>query len=109
MELKKKKIGPKTVDAIFIEYALDINVNRFLVVNSKSSEISNTIIETRDVVYFENIFSFKSRIPSDLSITSFISDIPSSSFASAIDSELRKRKRTRTFTSFGEGSFTYHV
>ena len=36
--------------------------------NSEISEISdNTIIEVRDDVYFENIFPFKSRIPSDLS------------------------------------------
>ena len=33
-EPKKRKIDHKTVDTIFIEYALDINVNRFLVVNS---------------------------------------------------------------------------
>ena len=32
-EPKKRKIGPKTVDAIFIGYALDSNVNRFLAVN----------------------------------------------------------------------------
>ena len=56
-ELKKKKIGPKTVDTIFIEYALDSNVNRFLVVNSEISEISNnTIIEVRDAIYFETSF-----------------------------------------------------
>ena len=56
-EPKKRKIGSKTVDAIFIGYALDRNVNCFLEVNSEISEISNNIItEARDIVYFENIF-----------------------------------------------------
>jgi len=35
---KKKKISPKTVDAIFIGHALDSNVKQFLVVNYESSE-----------------------------------------------------------------------
>ena len=40
-------------------------LNRFLAVNSEINLISNnTIIEARDVVYFENIFPLKSRIPS---------------------------------------------
>jgi len=46
-ELKKGEFSPKTIDAIFIGYTLDSNVNRFLVVNSKISEISNNIIVDR--------------------------------------------------------------
>ena len=64
-----------------------------LVVNSGISEMSNSIIiETRDVVYFEEIFSFKSRIPSDLSCTSFAYDIPSSSSTPTTDFEPREEK-----------------
>jgi len=107
-EPKKRVIGHKTVDAIFIKYALDSNANRFLVVNSETSEIYNTIIEVRDV-YFEDIFPFKSRIPSDPSYIPSISDIPSSSSAPATDFESRRSKRTRTLTSFGEDFFTYLV
>ena len=55
----------KTVDVIFTGYALDSKVNQFLVVNSDISEISNNIIIEARNVYFENIFPFKSRIPSD--------------------------------------------
>jgi len=109
-EPKKRKIGPKTVDTIFIGYALDSNVNRFLVINSEISEISNnTIIEVRDAVYFENIFPLKFRIPSGPSITPSTSDIPSSSSAPTDDSEPKRSKRTRTLTSFGENFFTYLV
>ena len=88
----------------------DSNVNRFLVINSEISEISNnTIIEVRDAVYFENIFPLKFRIPSGPSITPSTSDIPSSSSAPTDDSEPKRSKRTRTLTSFGENFFTYLV
>ena len=52
---------------------------------------------------------FKSRIPSDPSCTPSTSDIPSSSSPPVTDSELRRSKRTRILTSFGEDFFTYLV
>jgi len=79
------------------------------VVNSEISEISdNTIIEDRDV-YFENIFSFKSRIPSDPSFTSSVSDISFSSSAPTSDFEPRRSKRIRTLTFVSEDFFTYLI
>ena len=64
--MQEKKIGPKTVDVVFIEYALNNNINCLLVVNSEINEISNKIItEARGVVYFENIFYFKSKVLCD--------------------------------------------
>ena len=91
LESKKRKIGHKTVDTIFIGCTLDSNVIRFLVVNSEISEISNkTIIKVRDVVYFENIFPLKSRISSDLSITPSTSDIPSFSLTPTTNSKSRR-------------------
>lgn len=48
---------------MIIAYAIDNNVGRFLVINLEVSDIGrNTIIEARDVVYFENIFPLKSVI-----------------------------------------------
>ena len=41
LEPKIKKIGPKTVDAIFVGYSLDSNTYRFLVINFEISEITN--------------------------------------------------------------------
>ena len=107
---KKRKIIPKTVDTIFIGYALDSNVNWFLVVNSEISEIfNNIIIKARDAIYFENIFPLKSRIPSSPSITPSISDILFSSSTPANNYEPRRSKRTWTLISFGEDFFTYLV
>ena len=92
-EPKKRKIGPKTVDAIFIGYALDNNVTQFLVVNSEISEISNNIIiEVRDAIYFENIFPFKLRIPSDPSCTPSAINISFFSYAPTTDFEPRRSK-----------------
>lgn len=57
---RTRKISSKILDTVFVGYALDINVERFLVINSKVSEIArNDIIEVKDIVYFENIFPLK--------------------------------------------------
>ena len=55
---KKTKLGTKTMDCVFIGYILNSNVGRFLVYKSKVPDIHvNMIIESRDVVFFEDIFS----------------------------------------------------
>ena len=60
----------KTV-VVFIGYALDSNIGRFLVVNSEISEISNnTIIEVRNIVYLET--SFLSNLESLLTLLVFL-------------------------------------
>ena len=38
---KKRKIGPKTIDCVFVEYFLYSTTYRFLVVDSEMSGISN--------------------------------------------------------------------
>ena len=63
LENKRKKIGLKTVDRIFIGYASDSNANRFLIINFEISDITkNIIIEVRGAYCFENIFHIKSDI-----------------------------------------------
>ena len=60
---KKRKIGPKTVDCVFVGYSMHNTTYRFLVVNSEVSEISNDIImESRNVTFFENIFTLKNKL-----------------------------------------------
>ncbi|KAJ6791386.1 Uncharacterized protein M6B38_244565 [Iris pallida] len=113
-EPKKRKIGPKTVDAVFIGYALDSNVNRFFVTHSEVNEISNsTIIEARDAVYFENIFPFKDRTPSSSSNPSLTPStsshdlVPSSQPEQVI--EPRRSKRERIEKNLGGGFFTFLI
>ena len=57
---KKTKIGPKTVDCIFIGYAMNSSTYRFFIHMSEHSEMHvNTIIESRNASFFEHVFSNK--------------------------------------------------
>ncbi|KAL0430460.1 UNVERIFIED_CONTAM: hypothetical protein Sradi_0672000 [Sesamum radiatum] len=62
-EHKRKKLGPKTVDAVFLGYVETSYALRFLVIKSEISGIEvNTIVEFRDVVFIEDIFPMKTGI-----------------------------------------------
>ena len=57
---KKTKIGPKTVDCVFIGYAQNSSAYRFLTYKSEIPDINvNTIIESRNAVFFEHVFPYK--------------------------------------------------
>ena len=60
-EPKKRKIGPKTVDVVFIGYTLDSNISRFLVVNSEISEYPTT-----QLLKLEMTFTLKSSFLSNI-------------------------------------------
>ena len=63
LEPKRKKIGPKTINTIFIGYTRNSNANGFLVINFEVNEISNkTIIKVRDATYFEGLFPFITKV-----------------------------------------------
>ena len=64
---KKRKLGPKTVDYVFLGYAFHSLGYRFLIIKSGILDMHvGTIMESRDVTFFENIFPMK-RIPSSSS------------------------------------------
>jgi hypothetical protein len=69
---KKRKLGPKTMDCIFLRYANHSIVYRFLVIKSEMHDVYvHTFFESHDVTFFENIFSMKnsygmSRLPEDV-------------------------------------------
>jgi hypothetical protein len=57
---KKHKLGPKTVDCIFLGYAHHSIAFRFLVIKSDVSHIYfNTFLESHGVTFFDNIFPMK--------------------------------------------------
>jgi hypothetical protein len=57
---KKRKLGPKTVDRVFLGYAHHSIAYRFLVVKSEVPDIHVDIIfESRDATFFENVFPMK--------------------------------------------------
>ena len=57
---KKRKLGPKTVDCVFLGYAQRCISYRFLVVKSEVPDVHvDTIMESRDTTFFENMFPVK--------------------------------------------------
>ena len=50
---KKRKLGPKTVDCVFLGYAIHIVGYRFLIINSRipGMHVGN-IMESRDATFF---------------------------------------------------------
>ena len=59
---KKVRIGPKTIDCIFIGYANNSAAYRFLVYKSNISNIhQNTIMESRNASFFEDVFPYGSK------------------------------------------------
>jgi hypothetical protein len=54
---QKRKLGPKTVDCVFLGYAIHNMSYRFLIINSGVPEmVVGTIIESRDMIFFRVSF-----------------------------------------------------
>ena len=101
-DFKKRKIGSKTSDCMFIGYAQQSSAYRFLVVKSDILD-HNTIVETKDAEFFENIFPLKDgHIPKR---------VGNSSFQNEDDSfeNIRRSKRQRKETSFGDDFYAYMI
>ena len=90
LDPKKRKIGSKTSDCMFLGYAEHSVAYRFLVLNSDIIE-RNTIVETKNVEFFEHIFPLKS---------SCTSEQPIDSVSDAMSEDIRRSKRRRKETSF---------
>nr|AAN64998.1 Putative gag-pol polyprotein [Oryza sativa Japonica Group]ABF95728.1 retrotransposon protein, putative, Ty1-copia subclass [Oryza sativa Japonica Group] len=57
---KKRKLGPKTVDCVFLGYAHHSIAYRFLIVKSEVPDMHvGTIMESRDATFFESFFPMK--------------------------------------------------
>ena len=60
---KKRKLGPKTVDCVFLGYAIHNVGYRFLIINSGVPDMHvGTIMESRDAIFFKVIFPRKMRL-----------------------------------------------
>ena len=50
---KKRKLRPKTIDCVFLGYAIHSVGYRFLIVNSRVPDVNvGTIMESRDATFF---------------------------------------------------------
>jgi hypothetical protein len=58
---KKHKLGPQTVDYVFLGYAFHTVRYRFLIIKFEVPDMHvGTVIESRDAIFFENEFPMKS-------------------------------------------------
>nr|AAP54028.1 retrotransposon protein, putative, Ty1-copia subclass [Oryza sativa Japonica Group] len=118
--VKKRKLGPKTVDCVFLGYAIHSVGYRFLIVNSGVPDMhAGTIFESRDAIFFENEFPMK-YTPSTSSKETVM---PHEHFAPIEHNDetpeenpeednivdTRKSKRQRVAKSFGDDYIVYLV
>ncbi|KAL0463243.1 UNVERIFIED_CONTAM: Retrovirus-related Pol polyprotein from transposon TNT 1-94 [Sesamum latifolium] len=125
-EHKRKKLGPKTVDALFLGYVETSCALRFLVIKSEILGIEvNTLVEFRDAVFIEDVFPMKTRIPSSVSLDDALAStsIPehvkkmtdvgvnpsSTSLTHEESDEPRRSKRARVVKNFGSDFVTYNI
>ena len=60
LELKKRKLGSRTCECVFIGYACNSSCYRFFVIKSDVLD-SNTIIEFKNAIFFELVFPIKEK------------------------------------------------
>ena len=119
---KKRKLGPKTVDCVFLGYAIHSVGYRFLIINSSAPDMAvGTVMESRDATFFENEFPMKIGAPSVSSHDSVPEFHESNIHADDNTHELeqnpeeddntvtRRSKRQRVAKSFGEDFIIYLV
>ena len=108
---KNMKIGPKTIACIFIGYAHNSNVYKFLVYESKNPNIQkNTIMESRNASFFEHVFPYRSKEGSS-SLKQTYETMNEWSHGlehwKKVQTEPRRGKRTRVEKSFVIEFLTY--
>ncbi|KAK4401965.1 Retrovirus-related Pol polyprotein from transposon TNT 1-94 [Sesamum angolense] len=125
-EHKRNKLGPKTVDAVFLGYVETSYALRFLVIKSEIPGIKvNTIVEFRDVVFLEYVFPMKTGIPSSVSLDDSLASTsipehvenmtnvgvnPNSTSLTHEESDIpRQSKRARVVKDFGSDFVTYNI
>ena len=110
---KKVKIGPKTVDCIFIGYAQNSSAYQFLVYKSEIPDIhKNTIMESRNASFFEHVFPCKFEEGPSSSKRTFEtmnedSQDQEQEQEEEVEDEPPRSKRIRTEKSFGPDFLTY--
>nr|AAM19019.1 putative polyprotein [Oryza sativa Japonica Group] len=117
---KKRKLGPKTVDCVFLGYAIHSVGYRFLIVNSGVPDMHvGTILESRDATFFENEFPMK-YTPSTSSKETVMphehftpiehnDQTPEENPEEDNIVDTRKSKRQRVVKSFGDDYIVYLV
>ena len=98
LDPKRRKIGSKTYECMFIGYSSNSTTYRFFVLKSDVLEY-NTIIETKNTEYFEHIFPLSEKISNTPIIVDDIENSYDDHVPTTVDDmesshdELRRSKR----------------
>ncbi len=102
---KRKKLGERGIECIFIGYAHNSKAYRFMVIEPNDSISINIVIESRDAIFYENRFNSISR---QLELQQLIhssneNEIPLKQIDNNDEScqELRRSKRIKKVKDFG--------
>ena len=108
---KRPKIGPKTVDSIFVGYAHNSAAYRFLVKNDDGTYTNGSIAESRDAEFFEHIYPMKHVVPSSDEVIDSCVDTSSNETMEHVseDNEVRRSKRARVEKDFGPDFVTSYL
>ena len=97
---KRTKLGPKTIDCVFIGFANASAAYRFLVYKSEVHDIHvNTILESIDAEFFEDVFPYKESRMSAMNKRT--RDEPSTLKVQEQDIEPRRGSRIKKPKNFG--------
>lgn len=98
-----ERLGPKTVDCMFVGYAQNNAAYRFMVIKQEVGLYdSNTIIKSKNADFFENVFPKKINCEKTLPQNKTLRN----SFESS-ELEIRRSKRVRKAKSFGDDYFVF--
>ncbi|GJR12720.1 zinc finger, CCHC-type containing protein [Tanacetum coccineum] len=106
---KRKTLGEKGIDCIFVGYAEHSKAYRFYVIEPNDSVSINSIIESRDAIFDENRFS---SIPKPNNIIPNLDESQRIDHSDDVPSEIpepRKGKRVRKAKSYGSDFQLYLV
>ena len=106
---KRKTLGEKGFDSIFIGYAENSKCYRFYVIEPNDLVPIHTVVESRDAIFDETRFSSIPR-PRDMIASSSNSQVDNhGSVPTTVEPELRKSKRGRIAKDFGSDFQLYLV
>jgi len=106
---KRKKLGERGVECIFIGYAQHSKAYRFVVIEPNDSVSVNFVIEFRDAIFDENIFkSALSKSFVETQTENLVMENENDQDIVEVP-ELRRSKRARKVKSFGFDFFTFLV
>ena len=109
-EPKRKKLGERGIECIFLGYAENSKAYRFLVIEPNDSYPVNKVIESRDVIFQEEMFNSISK-PNDISHSNGKknSEENVSSENNLEEIEFRRSKRARKAKTYGSDFFMFLV